>query len=59
MDNLSNRHEEVLLIDKFYNCDIKGEENLEKVFKENNVNKIAFYSTASTYGKHKNIPILE
>ena len=59
VDNLLTGHKEAVLSDKFYNCDIRDKEALDKVFKENNVDKIVFSSTAATYGEPKNIPILE
>ena len=35
VDNLLTGHKEALLSDKFYNCDIREKEALDKVFKEN------------------------
>ena len=37
VDNLLTGHKEAVLSDKFYNCDIRDKENLDKVFKENNI----------------------
>ena len=37
VDNLLTGHKEAILTDKFYNCDIRDKENLDKVFKENNI----------------------
>ena len=33
VDNLLTGHKEAILTDKFYNCDIRDKENLDKVFK--------------------------
>lgn len=34
VDNLLTGHKEAILTDKFYNCDIRDKEKLDKVFKE-------------------------
>ena len=36
VDNLLTGHKEAILTDKFYNCDIRDKENLDKVFIEGN-----------------------
>ena len=34
VDNLLTGHKEAILTDKFYNCDIRDKENLDKVYKK-------------------------
>ena len=44
VDNLLTGHKEAVLIDKFYNCDIRDKENLDKVFKENNIEAVIHFA---------------
>ena len=47
VDNLLTGHEEAILTDKFYNCDIRDKENLDKVFKENNIEAVIHFAANS------------
>ena len=44
---------------EYYHNNVYGMMCLLDVMKENNVNKIVFYSTAATYGDPKNIHIMK
>ena len=47
VDNLLTGHKEAILTDKFYNCDIRDKENLDKVFKENNIEAVIHFAANS------------
>ena len=48
VDNLLTGHKEAILTDKFYNCDIRDKEKLDKVFKENNIECNPKYELATS-----------
>lgn len=51
VDNLMTGHKEAVLSDKFYNCDIRDKENLDKVFKENNIEAVIHFAANSLVGE--------
>ena len=51
VDNLLTGHKEAVLSDKFYNCDIRDKENLDKVFKENNIEAVIHFAANSLVGE--------
>ena len=51
VDNLLTGHKEAILTDKFYNCDIRDKENLDKVFKENNIEAVIHFAANSLVGE--------
>ncbi|MGL4912933.1 MAG: UDP-glucose 4-epimerase GalE [Romboutsia sp.] len=51
VDNLLTGHKEALLSDKFYNLDIRDKENLDKVFKENNIEAVIHFAANSLVGE--------
>ena len=51
VDNLLTGHKEALLSDKFYNCDIRDKEALDKVFKENNIEAVIHFAANSLVGE--------
>ena len=51
VDNLLTGHKEALLTDKFYNCDIRDKEALDKVFKENNIEAVIHFAANSLVGE--------
>ena len=50
VDNLLTGHKEAVLSDKFYNCDIRDKEALDKVFKENNIEAVIHFAANSLVG---------
>lgn len=50
-DNLLTGHKEAVLADKFYNCDIRDKENLDKIFKENNIEAVIHFAANSLVGE--------
>lgn len=50
-DNLLTGHKEAVLTDKFYNCDIRDKENLDKIFKENNIEAVIHFAANSLVGE--------
>lgn len=51
VDNLLTGHKEAVLSDKFYNCDIRDKEALDKVFKENNIEAVIHFAANSLVGE--------
>ena len=51
VDNLLTGHKEAILSDKFYECDIRDKENLDKVFKENNIEAVIHFAANSLVGE--------
>ena len=51
VDNLLTGHKEAVLSDKFYNCDIRDKESLDKVFKENNIGAVIHFAANSLVGE--------
>lgn len=51
VDNLMTGHKEAVLSDKFYNCDIRDKEALDKVFKENNIEAVIHFAANSLVGE--------
>ena len=51
VDNLLTGHKEAILTDKFYNCDIRDKEKLDKVFKENNIEAVIHFAANSLVGE--------
>ena len=51
VDKLLTGHKEAILTDKFYNCDIRDKENLDKVFKENNIEAVIHFAANSLVGE--------
>ena len=51
VDNLLTGHKEAILSDKFYNCDIRDKEALDKVFKENNIEAVIHFAANSLVGE--------
>ena len=57
VDNLLTGHKEAILTDKFYNCDIRDKENLDKVFKENNIEAVIHFAANSLVGESMTNPL--
>ena len=57
VDNLLTGHKEAVLTDKFYNCDIRDKENLDKVFKENNIEAVIHFAANSLVGESMSNPL--
>ena len=51
VDNLMTGHKEAVLSGKFYNCDIRDKEALDKVFKENNIEAVIHFAANSLVGE--------
>lgn len=51
LDNLMTGHKEAVLSNKFYNCDIRDKEALDKVFKENNIEAVIHFAANSLVGE--------
>ena len=51
VDNLLTGHKEAILSDKFYECDIRDKENLDKIFKENNIEAVIHFAANSLVGE--------
>lgn len=51
VDSLLTGHKEAVLTDKFYNCDIRDKEKLDKVFKENNIEAVIHFAANSLVGE--------
>ena len=51
VDNLLTGHKEAVLSDKFYNCDIRDKKELDKVFKENNIEAVIHFAANSLVGE--------
>lgn len=51
VDNLLTGHKEAISTDKFYNVDIRDKENLDKVFKENNIEAVIHFAANSLVGE--------
>lgn len=51
VDNLLTGHKEAILSDKFYNCDIRDKEALDKVFKENDIEAVIHFAANSLVGE--------
>lgn len=51
VDNLLTGHKDAVSSDRFYNCDIRDKENLDKVFKENNIEAVIHFAANSLVGE--------
>ena len=51
VDNLLTGHKEAILSDKFYECDIRDKGNLDKIFKENNIEAVIHFAAKSLVGE--------
>ena len=51
VDNLLTGHKEAVLSDKFYNYDIRDKENLDKIFKENDIEAVIHFAANSLVGE--------
>ena len=51
VDNLLTGHKEAILSDKFSECDIRDKENLDKVFKENDIEAVIHFAANSLVGE--------
>ena len=51
IDNLLTGHKEAILSDKFYECDIRDKENLDKIFKENDIEAVIHFAANSLVGE--------
>ena len=51
VDNLLTGHKEAILSDKFYECDIRDKENLDKISKENNIEAVIHFAANSLVGE--------
>ena len=56
VDNLLTGHEKAILVDKFYNCDIRDKESLDKVFKENEIEAVIHFAANSLVGESMKKP---
>ena len=51
VDNLLTGHKEAISSDKFNECDIRDKENLDKIFKENNIEAVIHFAANSLVGE--------
>ncbi|MCR8746809.1 UDP-glucose 4-epimerase GalE [Romboutsia lituseburensis] len=51
VDNLLTGHKEAISTNKFYNVDIRDKENLDKVFKEHNIEAVIHFAANSLVGE--------
>lgn len=51
VDNLLTGHKKAISTNKFYNVDIRDKENLDKVFKENNIEAVIHFAANSLVGE--------
>ncbi|MGL5640709.1 MAG: NAD-dependent epimerase/dehydratase family protein, partial [Paraclostridium sp.] len=56
VDNLLTGHKEALSTDKFYNCDIRDKESLDKVFKSNKIEAVIHFAANSLVGESMKKP---
>ena len=57
VDNLLTGHKEAILSDKFYECDIRDKENLDKIFKENDIEAVIHFAANSLVGVSMTDPL--
>lgn len=57
VDDLSTGNKEAVLANRFYNTDLKDEKNMDKVFKENNIDGIIHFAAYSLVGESMQNPI--
>lgn len=56
VDNLQSGHKELVQTDKFYNIDIRDKEDLDKVFKENDIRGVIHFAANSLVGESMTKP---
>jgi UDP-glucose 4-epimerase len=56
VDNIQTGHKEAVLAEKFYECDIRDKNELDKVFKENNIEAVIHFAANSLVGESMQKP---
>jgi UDP-glucose 4-epimerase len=55
-DNLQTGHKQAIMVDKFYQCDIRDKDAFEKVFKENQIEAVIHFAANSLVGESMQKP---